>query len=159
MINEITARKKRHRNTLNAKLGKSVVAERFMRILKNKIYKYITSISKNVTEMKYILNVTFVISLEYENIKTFLQNFILGIGLKKLVIKKVKNPVPWTYAISYLNREENVRTFFEKELQKTNQKGFRVEKVIKRKSDKLHDEWKGYYSSFNSWIDKKDMYK
>ena len=56
-----------------------------MRILKNKIYKYITSISKNVTEMKYILNVTFVISLEYENIKTFLQNFILGIGLKKLL--------------------------------------------------------------------------
>ena len=27
---------------------KSVVAERFMRTLKNKIYKYITSISKNV---------------------------------------------------------------------------------------------------------------
>ena len=28
--------------------GKSVAAERFMRTLKNKIYKYITSISKNV---------------------------------------------------------------------------------------------------------------
>ena len=28
--------------------GKSVVAERFIRILKNKIYKYMTSISKNV---------------------------------------------------------------------------------------------------------------
>ena len=28
--------------------GKSVVAERFIRTLKNKIYKYITSISKNV---------------------------------------------------------------------------------------------------------------
>ena len=42
------------------------------------------------------------------------------------MIKKVKNPVPWTYAISYLNREETVGTFFEKELQKTNQKGFRV---------------------------------
>ena len=28
--------------------GKSVVAERFIRILKTKIYKYITSISKNV---------------------------------------------------------------------------------------------------------------
>ena len=28
--------------------GKSVVAERFIRTIKNKIYKYITSISKNV---------------------------------------------------------------------------------------------------------------
>ena len=28
--------------------GKSVVAERFIRTLKNKIYKYTTSISKNV---------------------------------------------------------------------------------------------------------------
>ena len=28
--------------------GKSIVAERFIRILKNKIYKYMTSISKNV---------------------------------------------------------------------------------------------------------------
>ena len=28
--------------------GKSVIAERFIRILKNKIYKYMTSISKNV---------------------------------------------------------------------------------------------------------------
>ena len=73
------------------------------------------------------------------------------------MIKKVKNPVPWTYAISYLNREETVGTFFEKELQKTNQKGFRVEKVVKGKSDKLYHEWKGYDSSFNSWIDKRNM--
>ena len=29
-------------------VGKSVVAERFIRTLKNKIYKYMTSISKNV---------------------------------------------------------------------------------------------------------------
>ena len=28
--------------------GKSVIAERFIRTLKNKIYKYVTSISKNV---------------------------------------------------------------------------------------------------------------
>ena len=33
---------------------------------------------------------------------------------------------------------------------------FRTEKVIKRKSDKLYVKWKGYDSSFNSLIDKKD---
>ena len=38
---------------------------------------------------------------------------------------------------------------------KKNQKEFRVEKVIKRKGDKLYVKWKDYNSSFNSWIDKK----
>ena len=37
-----------------------------------------------------------------------------------------------------------------KELQKPNQKEFRVEKAIKRKSDKLYFKWKGYDNSFNS---------
>ena len=38
------------------------------------------------------------------------------------VIKKVKNTVPWTYAINDLNGEEIIGTFYEKELQKTNKK-------------------------------------
>ena len=42
-----------------------------------------------------------------------------------------------------------------KKLQKTNQKEFRIEKVIKRKDDKLYVKWKVYDNSFNSWIDKK----
>ena len=56
---------------------------------------------------------------------------------------------------SDLKGEEIVRAFNEKELQKTNQKEFRVEKVIKRKGNKLYVKYKGYDSSFNSWIDKK----
>ena len=47
--------------------------------------------------------------------------------------------------------------FFENELQKTNQKKFRIEKVLKKKGDKLYVKWKGYDNSFNSWIDKKDI--
>ena len=47
--------------------------------------------------------------------------------------------------------------FYGKELQKTNQKEFRVEKVIKRKGDKLYVKWKGNNNYFNSWIDKKDI--
>ena len=44
------------------------------------------------------------------------------------VIKKVKNTVPWTYVINDLNGEKIIGTFYEKELQKTNQKEFRIEK-------------------------------
>ena len=54
------------------------------------------------------------------------------------VVKKVKNTIPWTYVISDLNGEEVVASFYEKELQKTNQKEFRIEKVIKRKGNKLY---------------------
>ena len=61
--------------------------------------------------------------------------------------------------ISDLNGEEIVGSFYEKELQKTNQKEFRIEKVIKRKRNKLYVQWKGYDNSFNSWIDKKDLIK
>ena len=42
------------------------------------------------------------------------------------VIKKVKNAVPWTYVISHLTGKEIIGTFYEKELQKTNQNQFRV---------------------------------
>ena len=47
----------------------------------------------------------------------------------------VKNTVPWTYTISDLNGEEIIGTFYEKELQKANQQKFRIQKVIKKKSD------------------------
>ena len=48
--------------------------------------------------------------------------------------------------------------FYEKELQKTNQKEFRIQKITK-KGDKLYVKWKGYDKSFNSWINKKTLYK
>ena len=73
------------------------------------------------------------------------------------MIKKVKNIVPWTNDINDLNGEEIFETFYEKELQKTNQEEFIIEKVIKRKDNKLYVKWKGYNNSFNSWIDKKDI--
>ena len=73
------------------------------------------------------------------------------------VISKIKNTVPWIYVINDLNGEEIMGTFYEKELQKTNQKEFRIEKVIKRKCDKLYIKWNGYNSSFNSWMNKKDL--
>ena len=47
--------------------------------------------------------------------------------------------------------------FYEKELQKTNQEEFRIEKVIKKTGNKLYVKWKGYDSSFNSWIAKKGL--
>ena len=60
------------------------------------------------------------------------------------MIKEIKNTVPYTYIINDLNSEEIIGTFYEKELQNTNQEELRIEKVIND-------------SSFNSWIDEKDL--
>ena len=42
-------------------------------------------------------------------------------------------------------------------MQKTNQKQFRIEKVLQRKSDQLYVTWTGYENRFNSCINKKDL--
>ena len=52
--------------------------------------------------------------------------------------------MPWTYVISDLNGEEIIGSFYEKESQKTDQKGVRTEKILERKGNKLYDKWKGY---------------
>ena len=73
------------------------------------------------------------------------------------VIKKVENTVPCIYVINDLNGEKKFQTYFKNELQKTNQKEFGIEKVIKREGDKLYVKWKGYNNLFNRWISKKDI--
>ena len=73
------------------------------------------------------------------------------------MIKKVKITVPWTYVITELDGEEIVGTLYEKELQKTNQREFRIEKIIKKNGDKLYFIWKSYNILLNDWIDRKDI--
>ena len=47
-------------------------------------------------------------------------------------ISKYKNGL-WTYVITDLNGEEIIGTFYENELQRTNQRQFRIEKVISKR--------------------------
>ena len=177
--------------------GKSDVAERFIRTLKNKMFKHMTAISKNVyfdvlddivnkcnntihrtIKMKPI-DVTDDSFAEYneesnkrnpkfkvgDHVRITKYKHIFAKGYAPnwseeiFVIKKVKNTVPWTYVISDVNNEEIIGSFYEKELQKTNKKEFRIEKILKRKGDKLHVKWKGYDNLFNCWINKKDILK
>ena len=175
--------------------GKSVVAEGFIRAIKNKIYKHMTSISKNVyidklddivhkynnkkhrtikvkpvdvkdnkyidfgkevkdNDPKFKLGDHVKIS-KYKNI--FAKGYTPNWSEEVFVIKKIKNTAPWTYVIDDLNGEEITGTFYEKEFEKIDQQEFRIEKIIKKKVDKLYVKWKGYDNSLNSWIDKKDL--
>ena len=73
---------------------------------------------------------------KYRNI--FSKEYTPNWSEEAFVIGIIKNTVPWKYVINDLNGEEIIGTFYEKELQKTNQQKFRIEKVIKRKGEKLY---------------------
>ena len=175
--------------------GRSVVIERFFRTLKNKIYKYMISVSKivyidklddifnkyndtyhstikmkpadvksntyvksgkemNNKDSKFKIGHIVTIS-KYKN--AFAKDYVPNRSEKVFVIRKVQNIVLWTYVFRDLNGDKTVRTFYEKELQNTNQIEFRVKKVLKRKDNKLYVKWKGYNDLFNSWTDIKDI--
>ena len=156
--------------------GKCVVAERFIRTLQTKIYKYMTSVSKNV----YIDKIEDIVS-EYNNTyhrtikmkpvdgkdntyvdsnkelndkdpkfkianhvriskykNVFAKGYTPNRSEEVFVISNIKKTFEWTSVINDLNGEDITGKFYEKELQKTNQKKFRIEKVIKRKDDRLY---------------------
>ena len=75
------------------------------------------------------------------------------------MIKEVKNTVPCTYVFNDLNEEEIIGTFFEKELQKTNQEGFKTEKIIKRKGNTLYFKRKDMINHLVTGLIKKIIYK
>ena len=74
---------------------------------------------------------------------------------RNFTISKIKSTVQWTIVIDDINAGEVIRTFYEKELQKTNQNEFKIEKVIKKKGKNV--KCKGFHNSFNSCINKKDI--
>ena len=146
--------------------GKSVIAERFIRTLKNKIYKYMTSISKNVyidklDDIVNKYNNTYHRTIKMKPVDVKLSTYIdsskeindkdpkfkigdiVRISKYKIIftkgcvpnwseevflIKIVKNTVSWTYVIIDLKGEEILRTFYEKVLQKINQKSLESKK-------------------------------
>ena len=79
---------------------------------------------------------------KYKNI--FAKGYVPNCSEETFVINRIKNTVPWTYVISYLNGRKIIGSFYEKELQKTNQKEFKMEKILKTKENKLYVKWKRY---------------
>ena len=75
-------------------------------------------------------------NLKHKNI--FAKEYAPNWPEEVFVISKIKNTFPWTYdVISDLNGENIVGTFYQKELQKTNQKEFRIQKVMKSKENNI----------------------
>ena len=152
-------------------IGKNVYIDVLDDIVKkynNTVHSSIKMKSKDVTDIKYVeysektnkkdpkfkIDNNVRIS-KYKNIVT--KGYTPNWSEEVFVVSKIQNTVPWTYLINDLNGEEIKGSFYEKELQKTDQKDFRIENVIKKKGNKLYVTWKGYDNSFNIWIDQKDL--
>ena len=74
-------------------------------------------------------------------------------------MSKIQYTDPPTYKIKDYYNEEIAGTFYEQELQKTNQQVYRIEKIIRKHGDKSLVKWFGYPQSFNSWVENKDLIK
>ena len=88
--------------------------------------------------------------------KHFEKSYISNWTEEVFYISKVHNTHPITYSIKDDQGEAIKGSFYEPELQKTNQDVFRIEKVVKRRVRSGQKEvlvkWKGYDSKFNSWV-------
>ncbi len=77
------------------------------------------------------------------------------------VVTEVLPTQPPTYKISDQRGEVIQGSFYEQELQKTDQSTFRIEKVLRKRTrngmKELFVKWQGYPTSFNSWIKESDL--
>ena len=91
--------------------------------------------------------------------KTFDKGYTPNWTEEIFIISKVMKTHPITYRIKDLNNENIKGSFYEPELLKTNQKTFRIDKIIRRDKKKKQAlvSWKGYSDKFNSWIPMKDL--
>ena len=146
--------------------GKSVIAERFIRTLKNQLYKNMATVSKNVyynvlddivkkynntrhstikmkpidvkdntyintdkkinnKDLKFKVGTRVRIS-KYKSV--FAKGYVPNWSEEVFAVNKIKNTVSWTHEINDLSGEQIVGSFYEKELQKTSQEEFRIEK-------------------------------
>ena len=89
--------------------------------------------------------------------KTFEKGYMPRWTEEIFTISEVQYTDPPTYKIKDMNGDEIQGTFYEPELQLTNQQIFRIERVIQKRGNKAFVKWYGYPESFNSWIDNKEL--
>ena len=123
--------------------GKSVVAERFIRTLKNKLYKHDVVVNKynntkhstikmkpidvknnkrvyigehNEKDSRFKLGDRVRIS-KFKNV--FAKGYTPNWSKEIFIVDKINDTVPYTYNIKDLNDEETTGTFYDRELQKS----------------------------------------
>ncbi len=89
--------------------------------------------------------------------KTFEKGFTPNWSEEVFVVDKVLLTIPVTYSLKDLLGEPITGSFYEQELQKTEQDIFVIEKVIRKRGNKSLVKWRGYSDKFNSWVPTKSI--
>ena len=87
--------------------------------------------------------------------KDFTKGYLPNFTEEIFVILKVLETDPPTYILNDMNDEIIKGSFYEQELVKYENDAYEIDKIIKRKKDKLLVKWKGYIEP--SWINKSDI--
>lgn len=76
----------------------------------------------------------------------------------EISIYKIQNTIPITYLLKDINNVKISGCFYEQELQKVKYPNcYLVEKILKRKGDKVLVKWLGFNNVHNSWEKKKNI--
>ena len=94
--------------------------------------------------------------------RLFKKGYLPGWTEEVFVIRESRGgPVP-TYKLEEYDGTPLKGTFYEQDVQRVNVKDddiFRIEKIVKRKGNKMLVQWKGWPQKYNSWIEKGQIAK
>ena len=94
--------------------------------------------------------------------KTFEKGFTPNWTEELFIVSDIKPTSPVTYKIKDLKGEDIKGSFYSQELQKSKQKVYRIDKVVRKRTTRngkkeIYVKWKGYSNDFNSWIPESDI--
>ena len=92
--------------------------------------------------------------------RVFKKGYLPGWTEEVFVVAQVRTGVVPTYKINEWDDTPLTGTFYDEDLQKvtvTDDALFRVEKILKRKRDKVYVRWKGWPDKYDSWMEKRDL--
>jgi hypothetical protein len=150
---------KKYNNKIHSSTGMSPVEaseeKNMSKVVRNKEIRYKSSF-KRVN--KFMVGVTVRIS----RIKQlFERGFHPNWTEEVFTVVEVKNTIPITYKLKDSSGELLDGSFYNEELQKTNQQVYRIEKVISKKKIQGVEhglvKWAGYNKKYNQWIPMKDI--
>ena len=152
---------KEYNNRFHSTIGmapvEAIQKENYMKILQNTLGK---TRSIPITKPKFIIGDKVRIS---RTKSVFEPGYLPNYSEELYFIDKVQKTIPPSYKLKDLLGEEIEGSFYEKELQKSDQEVYRIEKVIRKKKMNGIEyglvKWSGYNEKHNQWVPVRDLEK